>query len=80
MASPRRSTGCPTRDIWEEDFELGVEQGDVASAEDLGHKGAPWDQHVGHNGQGCQDQLALHKLVHVVQPRDCGGRGCREGA
>ncbi len=45
----------------------------------LCHKGAAGGQHVRHDGERRQDQLALHILVHVVQPRHCSSSPGPEG-
>lgn len=50
---------------------LRVQEGDLLAAEDLGDKGAAGAQHVRDDGERGQDELRLHKLVHVVQARHC---------
>ena len=45
---------------------LGVQEGNLLPAEDLGDKGAARPEHVRDDGERREDQLGLHELVHVV--------------
>jgi hypothetical protein len=50
---------------------LSIQQADVFAAENFGDKGAARPKYPRHNHEGCQDELRLHVLVHVVQTRHC---------
>ncbi len=56
-------------DAREEEAQLRVKQRDVAAAEDFGHQRPARPQDVRRDVHGGQQQLRLHVLVHVVQPR-----------
>lgn len=50
---------------------LRVQQGSIFAPENLGYKAPPGLEDVCDHCQRCQDELRLHKLVHVVQPSHC---------
>ena len=50
---------------------LRVQQGSIFASENLGYKAPPRLEDMCDHCQRCQDELRLHKLVHVVQPSHC---------
>ena len=50
---------------------LRVQQGSIFASENLGYKAPPRLEDMCDHCQRCQDELRLHKLVHVMQPSHC---------
>ena len=59
---------------------LGVQQSNVFATKDFSDKGASRLEDMSDNGQRCQYELGLNKLIHVMETSNCSAKTCQSDA